>query len=166
MPPAQGECRPPRVPHDWTCTWAHGFSILPATSHRTYTPCPGREGRASVFPIPDGQMGSPLEIAASTWGRTGTWIRVGRGFTPSPLSVLWCCQSGAGMVTVLSCPDMLGVYIFTPTFPRLASMLLPGTKISSRTHATLGGGQQGHKPGARERMLRGTSVLRTVPRLL
>lgn len=126
---------------------ANGPGLLGAPCHqpRTYTP-PQRGGEGVILPRPRWSDAGPHRDCSLQWYTLGTWIKGGRGSTLSPLRVLWDCQPGAGTVTSMSCPETPGSTHSTHPFPgsHLASCQGKGR---SRTHATLGGGQQVARQG-------------------
>ena len=87
-----------------------------------------------VYHAPVGKRDSQSSSQGGSAGqppRAG--IRVGRGSTLSPLSVLQCSQAGAGIINSMSYPQMSGMYILNPAFLRLRSRLPPDVKDNSRT---------------------------------
>lgn len=103
------------------------FSLLPAAGLYTMP----RWGGESVFPARGGQPSSLWRLQPAHRDTLGTRIRVRRGSVLSPLSVLQCCQPGAGMVTSMSCPAPSEMCTLNLAFPRLP----PEVKDNSRTPA-------------------------------
>lgn len=139
-----GSVQTPRRPHDQACTWpmSSGCSLPPAKDLHT-TPV-GRGGSPSS-PSKVVRCRTPQRLQppmAYTW-----YLDLGgRGPTLSPLSMLWSCQPGGGTVPSMSRPETPGCTYSIHPFPGSHLGSCQG-KGRSRTHVTLGGGQQVARQG-------------------